>query len=455
MMPYWRGKISFILSAVLVSLPIIADENSVVTADRSRDAYNQPVSGLSEAQRVDFLRGRSLVRQSWVIPPSENPEIAGLGPLYNRISCVACHPGNGRGFSPDGPDETMRSMLVRLSVPGHGPHGEPVPVPAYGDQLNEHGAPGVPGEGLAQVRFSEYPVRLGDGETVMLRKPALQFTELAYGPLPADFMASARIGPALNGLGLLEAVPESELMALEKAAKPAGIRGRMNRVWDHAQGKTVAGRFGWKANMPSLRQQIAGALVGDMSITTSMFPHDSCMPTQQACLQAASFGATEASDKSLSQLEFYHLALAVPQAASLPTHGGERLRRGAGLFREAYCAVCHVPTLKTGSFEKFPRIAHQTIAPYTDLLLHDMGEALADHRPDFMASGREWRTPPLWGIGLAKKVEPRAGFLHDGRARTLEEAILWHGGEAEVSSQAFIHMPKQDRDALVEYLNAI
>jgi len=440
------------LIALFFSHPVSAEESAVTTSDATREAYTQPVSGLSEAERLQFFKGRNLVRQSWVIPPSENNEIAGLGPLYNRISCIACHAGNGGGFAPSSPQESMRSMLVRLSIPGTDEHGAPNPHPVYGGQLNEYGVPGVPGEGRAEICYTEKVIKLKGGEQVTLRKPSLTFVDLAYGEFPSDMMTSPRIAQPLFGLGLLQAVSEADILALVDAPKPKGIKGKANRVWDEVQKKTVLGRFGWKANMPNVRQQIAGAFVGDMGITSTIFPNENCTAAQVACLQSPSAGKPELSTTQLDAIEFHHFALAAPRQRNVENAS---IKHGAALFEQAQCAACHVPELKTSDFPSFPALSQQTIHPYTDMLLHDMGKSLADHRPDYLATGQEWRTPPLWGIGLAQKVEPRAGFLHDGRARTLLEAILWHDGEAINSAQAVKDMPVKDRHALVDFLESL
>jgi CxxC motif-containing protein (DUF1111 family) len=431
---------------------VLAVETDITTADSSREAYTQPITTLADADRPQFFKGRSLVHQVWVIPPSENREIAGLGPLYNRISCIACHAGNGRGFAPSSPQEPMRSMLVRLSIAGTDEHGGPKPHPAYGGQLNENGVPGVAGEGRAEVHFSEYAVKLKGGEQVMLRSPNITFVDLAYGDFPHDMLTSPRIAPPIFGLGLLQAVPEADILALVDAPKPNGIKGKVNRVWDEAQQKTVLGRFGWKANQPNLRQQIAGAFVGDMGITSPLFPHENCTDEQSACQHSPSAGNPELSSAQVEATELYHFALAAPRQRNAED---KQVQRGAALFKQAQCSACHVPQLKTGEFASYPALSHQTIHPYTDLLLHDMGEALADHRPDYLATGREWRTPPLWGIGLAQKVEPRAGFLHDGRARTLLEAVLWHDGEARGAANMVKNMTKSDRQALIKFLESL
>ncbi|MEQ1600711.1 MAG: thiol oxidoreductase [Methylophilaceae bacterium] len=445
-------KLLLLLVVLLLSLNVAADEADVTTRDATRDAYAQPISGLAETERLQFFKGRGLVRQIWVIPPSENPEIAGLGPLYNRISCIACHAGNGRGFSPATPQEPMRSMLVRLSIPGSEALGEPKSHPAYGGQLNENGVPGVLGEGRAEVRYSEKILRLTGGEQVSLRKPSLSFVDLAYGEFPAYMQISPRIAPPIFGLGLLQAVPEASIVALAEAKKSHGIKGRVNRVWDVEQQKTVLGRFGWKANMPNLRQQIAGAFIGDMGITSTLFTQENCTPVQKACQLSPSAGKPELNVGQLQATEFYHLALAAPRQRNTDNL---EVQRGAKLFKQAQCAACHVPELKTGEFSALPAMSRRTIHPYTDLLLHDMGAALADHRPDFQATGREWRTPPLWGIGLAQKIEPRAGFLHDGRARNLLEAVLWHDGEGAASAQIVKEMSVFDRKTLFKFLESL
>lgn len=451
-----KSGIFLIAALSLVHLALADDDLDVMTSNSTREAYLQPIPLLSETDKATFFKGRNLVRQSWVIPPSENPSIAGLGPLYNRISCIACHTGNGRGFAPNAANEPMRSMLVRLSIPGSNSHGGPLPHPAYGDQLNEHGVPGVSGEGTAQVTYSEKTVLLNGGEKVALRMPILHFSDLAYGELPANIMTSTRIAPAIYGLGLLEAVSDSTILAQTTIPKPTGIKGHVNRVWNVAQGKTVIGRFGWKANMPNLRQQIAGAFVGDMGLTSELFPTENCTSVQTECKKSPSAGNPEVSNEQLDQTEFYHLALAAPKIRQASDENTQaKLKHGANIFVKAQCSACHVPELKTGEYARLPALSNKTIHPYTDMLLHDMGEYLADKRPDYLANGREWRTPPLWGVGLAKKVEPNTGFMHDGRARNLIEAILWHDGEGATSASIVKAMSSNDRAALLSFIESL
>lgn len=420
----------------------------LTTEPRTAEAYTRPYSSLVDpASLKTFQEGRTLFRQVWTID-GEGQRFTGLGPLYNRFSCVACHPGNGRGFAPNRPAQTMKTMLVRLSVPDQ--QQGAVPHPLYGDQLNEFGIPGIAGEGIAQIDYQNMTVKLADGEEVILRRPQLRFTDLAYGPLE-NVLTSARIAPAVFGLGLLDNIPDEEILRQAQRRKPKGIAGRPNKVWDIAQQKMVIGKFGWKANVPNLRQQIAGAFHGDLGITSSLFAMANCTPAQPACLAIPELKKPELTNQQLDEIQFYLSALSVPQ----PAASTQALQRGGALFKRALCIECHTDQLRTGQQASLALLNQRTIQPYTDLLLHDMGEGLADHRPDFSATGREWRTPPLWGIGLAKQVHPEAGFLHDGRARTLQEAILWHGGEAETAKEYFRHLNKQDRTALLQFLESL
>ncbi|THF64708.1 thiol oxidoreductase [Pseudothauera nasutitermitis] len=433
-----------------LALPVAADEAHLVR-DASREAYSLPFAGLGEYELERFRRGRGLFRQAWEVAPARDEDSDGLGPLYNRLTCAGCHPGNGRGRAPQGPDERMQSMLVRLSVEGRDPHGGPLPHPVYGEQFNEEAIPGVPGEGRAAVEWTYSEVVLADGERVELRRPRLVFKELGYGPL-GRFMHSMRVGPPVFGLGLLEAVPQATLEALAAEAKPDGVRGRVNRVWSVERGETVAGRFGLKANAPDLRQQIASAMLGDLGITTTLFPAQNCTPAQTACRAAPDGGQPELMNAQLGDLEFYFAHLAVParRDADAP-----QVRQGEALFGALGCALCHRPALTTGAHERFPRLSKRRIEPYTDLLVHDMGEGLADGRPDYLAGGREWRTPPLWGLGLLERVNGHGELLHDGRARNVLEAVLWHGGEAQAARDRVIRLPRAEREALLAFLRSL
>ncbi len=446
-----RALVLALAGLVCSSLP--AGETAITTDDTSRRAYLLPMAGLDDAERERFNTGRSLFSQMWVIPPSRDLAVDGLGPLYNRLSCAACHPDNGRGKAPAGPDGEMRSMLVRLSVEGEGPHGGPKPHPAYGGQLNELGVPGVPGEGRAEVHYRERPVELSDGARVVLRQPQLRLVEPGYGPFDA-ILTSPRIGPAIVGMGLLEAVAEREILAWADAGDRDGdgISGRPNRVWDPETGRTALGRYGYKANVATLREQIAGAFLGDLGITSPLHPRENCTAAQRACAGSLSGGEPELSAAQLDAITFYHQLLAVPARRQ---RDDATVKQGEALFHGAGCAACHRPSLRTAKDAQPSHLADRAIEPYSDLLLHDLGETMSDQRPDFLAQGSEWRTAPLWGIGLAEVVADEVGYLHDGRARTLLEAILWHGGEAAASRDRVKAMSALERERLLGFLQSL
>ncbi len=421
------------------------------TANTTREAFSQPLPQLPPGLKDSFNRGRSLFRQNWVIAPARDEQVDGLGPFYNRISCISCHSANGKGHAPDGPNERASSLLVRLSVPGTDAHGGPRPHPVYGDQFKEGSIPGVPTPGRLSVSWRSHAVTLAGGEKVNLRAPVLGFHELAYGPL-GPVQTSARIGPAVFGLGLLEAVPEQVLQDLARERKPDGVRGKRNRVYDAQGDRMITGRFGLKANRGTLRDQIAGAMAGDLGITSTIMPEQQCSPVQAACRLAAHGGLPELSDAQLDDLQTYLSYLSPPAA-----RGGERVdvRRGEQVFKTAGCAACHRPQLPLGGHALLGELGGGSIAPYTDLLLHDMGPGLADGRPDYRAGGREWRTPALWGAGLLRRMNERAGYLHDGRARDVQEAILWHGGEAGAARKRYVRLPPGERSALLAFINSL
>jgi CxxC motif-containing protein (DUF1111 family) len=440
------------LSGSLTSLQAAQAASSFEIADATREAYSRINPEATREQLAEAMRGRSLFRQSWVVPPAQDIEIAGLGPLYNQLSCLSCHPKNGRGQPPETPQQAMRSMLVRLSLPGQDSHGGPLPHPVYGNQLNEQGVPGVPGEGQVSVDYREERVTLPDGETVGLRMPLYQFADLHYGPLKADIQFSPRVGPPVFGLGLLEAVAEQIILQLAEKGRQQGVNGHPNYVWDAERQRPAIGRFGLKANVATLRQQIAGAFIGDMGITSSLHPKENCTAAQIACKQSPSARRPELTDAQLDAVLGYLRLLQVPARRNADD---PMVRQGEQTFIAIGCAACHAPVLTTGEFPDLPALSGQTIHPYTDLLLHDMGDGLADHRPDFQASGREWRTPPLWGIGLVERINEHSYFLHDGRARNLTEAVLWHGGEALPARQRFAGLTAQKRRAVIRFLESL
>ncbi|HMA00050.1 MAG TPA: di-heme oxidoredictase family protein [Steroidobacteraceae bacterium] len=424
----------------------------LTVADESASAYSLPGPGLDPLQLARFASGREEFHQRWGVLLS----IAGKwgrGPTSNAELCIDCHVNNGRGRPPETDTEPLASMVVRLSIPGENEHGGPLPHPHYGDQLQNQGELGrVPAEGDAVIAWEGHPETLADGTSVVLRKPKLSFSGLAFGEMGAQTLTSVRIAPAVFGTGLLDAVTEQTLFDIARRQQHLGFNGRLNYVWDEEKHAIAPGRFGWKANQPSLRQQSASAFLNDMGVTTSLFKHENCPDVQVACRKRPVGMVPEQSDRAFDALLFYLRALAVPARRRVDD---PVVRHGEELFAQAQCSVCHAPEMTIGDYPALAQLGHQFIHPYTDLLLHDMGEGLADGRPDFLAGPRDWRTPPLWGIGLSAKVNGNASLLHDGRARNLTEAVLWHGGEAAASRDAFAHMTATDRAALLAFLDSL
>ena len=421
---------------------------------KTGEAFSTPLSNLHPKHLRSFAFGRRLFRHRWPIASASVKELDGLGPTFNRISCSGCHVRDGRGRPPKSAEEPMKSMLVRLSIPGMDDNGGPAPHPIYGLQLQDKSIEGVPKEGLVTIQYREEEGTFADGKPYSLRAPVYEFSELSHGPLGDESLYSPRAAPAICGLGLLEAVDEATIRGLADPndTNGDGISGKMNWVWNDVTKKKELGRFGWKANVGNLYHQVALAASGDMGITTSVLPADNCPPSQTACRTAINGGNPELDNPSLEKLVLYVRSLAVPPRRNVENH---TVQRGEKLFASAGCIDCHTPNLTTGAAAALSELADQPIHPYTDLLLHDMGEDLADMRPDFLASGREWRTPPLWGIGLVQRVNMHQFFLHDGRARGLMEAILWHGGEAAMARNAVLLMSEVDRDALLAFLRSL
>ncbi len=419
----------------------------------NRNAFSLSARNLTVLQRRTFEVGDSFFNQNWVTAPASTEARDGLGPAFNARSCSSCHTLDGRAKPPERPGDPERGLLFRLSVPGTGPNGGPLPSQVYGGQLQDRSITAVPAEGQFVIAYDVIEGSYADGQPYTLLSPRYAFTDLAFGPLPPDIMISPRIAPAVFGAGLLEAIPEAGILALAdpEDTDGDGISGRANTVWELRRKSAALGRFGWKANVPTVEQQVAGAFHGDIGITSALFPDENCPPEQALCQSAPIGGSPEIPEDRLAKVVFYNSTLAVPAMRNL--EDPETLH-GAELFLKAGCALCHTPAHTTGTHE-IGALSNQRIFPYTDLLLHDMGEGLADGRPDFLADGREWRTPPLWGIGLVSTVNGHTRFLHDGRARSLAEAILWHGGEGEAAREAFINFTREERDALLKFLNSL
>ncbi len=426
-------------------------DNSALNAEVRDQAYRQPLANLTPAELEQFEAGSKGFAQRWVVAPS----ILGLwgrGPTSNGEACTDCHDNGGRGRASDSADATP-SMLVRLSIPGAGPRGAPRPDPRYGDQLQEEGILGrVPAEGRALIAWSEFDVTLNDGEVVRLRRPRLEIRDLAFGPLADNIMTSVRVAPALVGVGLIDAISEDAIHAQELRQLELNLNGHANRVWDFVQQREAIGRFGRKANQPHLLQQVVSAYHADLGVTSQWFPDENCPAVQTQCRAEPPGGHPELPAAFLEPVLFYLRTLAPP--SPLTAQDGS-VERGGELFHAAGCANCHLPQWRTARDAVPAALANRVIHPYTDLLVHDLGEDLADGRPDYHAGSREWRTAPLWGLGWSDTVNGNTDMLHDGRARNAVEAILWHGGEAQQSRELFKRMLRSDREALIAFLQSL
>ncbi|MEO0938805.1 MAG: di-heme oxidoredictase family protein [Pseudomonadota bacterium] len=439
---------------------------ATVRLRRNADAFSQPSGNIDFERELDFKVGNGLFKKLWVSSPSSTLASDGLGPLFNARACQRCHLKDGRGHPPQGPADSATSMLLRIAVPGgDAPAIEgwlaTHPDPVYGGQLQDRSVAGVPAEGQLGVTYTEIEVPLSGGETATLRKPEYRINDPAYGALHPDARLSPRVAPQMIGLGLLDAIPAADILALADPndTDGDGISGRPQIVMSAEYGVPMLGRFGLKAGQPSVWEQSASAFSGDIGISSPLFPDGAgdCTDAQTAC-RAAPDGNTSVHDgaevglEGLRLVSFYSSNLAVPARRDVDD---PQVLHGKRVFYETGCISCHTPKFVTHRLEDQPEQSFQLIWPYTNMLLHDMGPGLADGLPEGRASGREWRTPPLWGIGLTQQVSGHTYFLHDGRARSLLEAVLWHGGEAEAQKQRVIDMPPADRAALIRFLESL
>lgn len=443
--------------------------SATVTAGSTSDAFSRPSANISFERELDFKIGNGLFRKLWVSSPSSTLASDGLGPLYNARSCQRCHLKDGRGHPPEGPEDSSVSLLVRASIPGSESelsnqikgYLNTLPDPTYGGQIQDFSVAGHPAEAKVEITYDEIDVALSDDQIVSLRQPTLSLGNLAYGDLHPEVMLSARIAPQMIGLGLLDAIPAEDILALADPddVDGDGISGRPNIVWSREYDQPMLGRFGLKAGQPSVWEQSAGAFHGDIGISTTLHPtgYGDCTDAQIACRMAPDGNTlvhdnAEIGDAGLELVSFYASNLGVPARRDVE---GQEVLRGKQVFYDSGCIACHTPKFVTHRLDDQPEQSFQLIWPYSDMLLHDMGEGLADNRPEARANGREWRTPPLWGIGLTKQVSGHTYFLHDGRARSLLEAILWHGGEAEAAKEKIVTMPKPDRENLIRFLESL
>ncbi|PJI37822.1 di-heme oxidoredictase family protein [Ferrovibrio sp.] len=431
-------------------------------------AFSQPSANMAFERQLDFRVGDGIFRKLWVPSPSSTKSSDGLGPLLNARGCQSCHLRDGRG-RPPAVGEAATSMVLRLSIPPQTDADHQAlatymraatPEPTYGGQLQNFSVNGLLAEGRMTIAYTGHPVTLADGEVIRLRKPRYGVAGLNYGPLHRQVMMSPRVAPPMIGLGLLEMIPEEAVLkhADPEDADSDGIAGRPNRVRSHVEGRAMIGRFGWKAGMPTVADQVADAFATDLGLSTHLVraSHGDCTPAQKACL-ALPVGddpreKVEVPRKMFDLVVFYARNLAVPPQRN---PNDPAVLRGKALFAAAGCSGCHVPSFVTGSDPARPEQSAQRIFPYADLLLHDMGEGLADERPEGEANGRQWRTPPLWGIGLTRTVSGHDMMLHDGRARGALEAILWHGGEAEAARARVQRMSRTERADLLAFIQSL
>lgn len=418
--------------------------------DESSSAFSFVFPRLSGRELKAHELGDASFERVFVSAPA--PLNPGLGPIYNNVSCISCHAADGRGKAPN-IGEDLLSLLLRISIPGKDEHGAPMAAPGFGGQLQSHAVFGVKPEAIVTTSYTIKYIGLSDGTQVEMREPSFNLSN-PYTALPSNLEVSPRLAPPVFGLGMLEAIAESDIVAHadESDIDGDGISGRANLVWNARTKNKELGRFGWKAGQPNLTQQTAGAYNEDMGITNSIFRMESSYHQPQYSFPTFEDQRTEISDSILETVSFYMRTLSVPARRNVED---VQVKNGKKIFRELGCAKCHIESYRTKVDMSFPLLSNQLIHPYTDLLLHDMGEELADNREEYLATGYEWRTPPLWGIGLTKKINGHTNFMHDGRARNFMEAILWHGGEAKNAREKYKVLSYSERLALQRFLESL
>lgn len=432
----------------------IADESNTAHSQNPTQRLVIADPRMPQSLGLDFSMGAGVFKTNWVAAPASTQAVDGLGPIYNARSCNACHPGGTR----------TRDLtdLQGMPVPGLLLHvsqfiaGKAGPDPVYGEQIQTSGLPGQQPEARLSVRRVEGPrVTLADGTLVQLYRTEPELADLAFGPPAQGTSVGLRIGPAINGLGLLERIPEKAILA--QVGHEPGVAGRANWVRDIKSGEMRIGRYGWKASQPSLMQQNAHAFAIDIGMSNRDFPAGSgdCTAAEAVCMSAPDgnspqFGNVEIADSLLDLVDTFTRYARLPKAPA--TAGPADIAAGEKLFMSIGCAACHRPRFDLPASATEPA---QRIAPYTDLLLHKMGPGLADGVVEGEAAGHEWRTAPLWGLGRAVTAEGEGALLHDGRAATILEAILWHGGEASAAQQRVVALGAPQRESLIAFLRSL
>ncbi|WP_338352859.1 di-heme oxidoredictase family protein [Thalassolituus oleivorans] len=427
-----------------------------------------PSPELTDSAKSLFYAGKALAHQPWVKAPTATTARDGLGPLYNARSCLGCHVKGAKGIVPDDPNKPFTNGFVRLSIPGYDPVLGVIPEPTYGDQLQtestslanqlglaltQTGDGEVKPEAKVFLQWQSYIQIYPDGSAVELRQPKIDIRDLGYGPFHDVTLFSLRNAPAIHGMGLIEAIPQSEIDALADPddSNNDGISGRVNLVWSPYKDKLIPGRFGHKASKAEITTVVAAAFANDIGISNPIFPQQPCTSKQAACLNSITGNDDLGYEIPQDLLELvinFTRNISVPKQRSFPP-------KGRTAFYQSGCQQCHQPQFRTGKDQSFAHLNDQLIWPYSDFLLHDMGDQLTDGRPDFDASRNEWRTPPLWGLGLNKQINGALNLLHDGRARSVEEAILWHGGEATNARTKFMQLAAEERQQLVQFVEAL
>ncbi len=471
MSAYKRIYASSLLLILLVCFcSSFINEVAASSDQQSRNLFSHPFESLEEDAKLDFMLGRSLFRRQWVTAPASTQAADGLGPLYNARSCTACHQNNARGRGPLSQENNVGDLIVRIDIPPQrGLHQlqladrlkNNVPEPNYGLQMQSFAIPGYLAEYQLEVEYEIFTVVLADGTSVHLQKPLYKISELGYGPLHDEVRTSPRVPPQMIGLGLLEAIKEQDILKQEDPydKDEDGISGRANIVWSNETSTTKLGRFGYKAGTPSINEQVQSAFSIDLGLSVPLFtnPAGDCTDKQEKCLSAPNGNSIQYDNLEVNQqivdlVNLYVRNIVVPARRN---SDDPAVLSGEKVFNQIGCQKCHAPNY-TMSDNKHINISRgQKIFPYTDLLLHDMGEGLADNRPEGKATGTEWRTAPLWGIGLTKQVAGYAHFLHDGRAHSLMEAILWHGGEAKLQRDEVTKLDSNSREQLIVFLESL
>ena len=417
----------------------------------NRNAFSHPNQNLTPSQRTRFRVGDAIFRKLWVTAPASTAASDGLGPLFNARSCQRCHRKDGRGRPRLAEEDRGGTLLLALTHPDGGD-------PVYGEQLQDKAITGLPAEGKIKIAHEPVRVDLAGAESRTLDRPLYSARDLYWGPLDRNTGLAPRVAPPMIGMGLLEMIPEEDILAYSdpEDIDGDGISGQPSWVEAGPGDKRVLGRFGWKAGAPTIRKQAGKAFFEDIGIGNVLFPDaaGACTRVQSECREApggdADGDGIEIPTRILDQVVFYSRNLAVPTRRN---PDDPEVLAGKQLFFASGCADCHAPKFVTRRSTDRPEHSFQLIFPYTDLLLHDMGEDLADSGSDSLR--REWRTPPLWGIGLTETVSDTFRLLHDGRADGLLEAILWHGGEGRPSRDRVVAMPAAELRQLLAFLRSL